>query len=216
MTPALTAISIRATTKLRATLLANNNCLTVFLLRVHAVFVHTNIVIIKLIAAKVNSGAYAAVLSTNVNVIAIQEVANLKGMDIFRICCRVLRRPGKLAFRTPRIMPNSNPIRPLNDSSTLRPYNAHRAATDPALNAYGLINCEETAHLLLSLIQDARSLNAPRLLVSIEPSTLNKRGRHFWETIDWAISVRAARSFGARKTVDFSQDAIVCKVTSSC
>ena len=95
MTPAFTTLSIRATTKLRATLLANNNCLTIFLLRVHAVFVHTNIVIIKLIAPKVNSGAYAAVMSTNVNVIAIQEVANLKGMDIFRICGRVLRRPGK-------------------------------------------------------------------------------------------------------------------------
>lgn len=84
MTPALTTVSIRATTKVRATLLANNNCLTIFLLRVHAVFVHTNIVIIKLIAPKVNSGAYAAVISTNVNVIAIQEVGNLKGIDIFR------------------------------------------------------------------------------------------------------------------------------------
>jgi hypothetical protein len=56
-------------------MLADNNCLTIFLLRVHAVFVHTNIVIIKLIARKAISGAYAAVISTNVNVIAIQEVA---------------------------------------------------------------------------------------------------------------------------------------------
>ena len=76
-------------------MLADNNCLTIFLLRVHAVFVHTNIVIIRLIARKAISGAYAAVISTNVNVIAIQEVANLKGMDIFRICGRLLRRPGK-------------------------------------------------------------------------------------------------------------------------
>ena len=61
-------------------------------------FLHPNIVIIKLIAPKVNSGAYAAVMSTNVNVIAIEEVANLKGMDIFRICGRVSSKTWQVGF----------------------------------------------------------------------------------------------------------------------